>query len=93
VLFTQRTAHLADHAGEIAFPGGKIEAVDASPAAAVASKLAMTRLLQPLESALNITALDQSFDHLDGPVLPTHSNKYRGVVASRPHFHERLVAD
>ena len=34
VLFTQRTAHLADHAGEIAFPGGKIEAVDASPAAA-----------------------------------------------------------
>jgi hypothetical protein len=51
------------------------------------------RLLQPLESALNITALDQSFDHLDGPVLPTHSNKYRGVVASRPHFHERLVAD
>ena len=34
MLFTQRTAHLADHAGEIAFPGGKIEAVDASPAAA-----------------------------------------------------------
>ena len=34
VLFTQRTAHFADHAGEIAFPGGKIEAVDASPAAA-----------------------------------------------------------
>ena len=32
VLFTRRTAHLADHAGEIAFPGGKIEAVDASPA-------------------------------------------------------------
>src|SRR5262245_19718830 len=34
VLFTQRTAHLADHAGQIAFPGGKIEAGDASPAAA-----------------------------------------------------------
>ena len=34
VLFTQRTAHLADNAGEIAFRGGKIEAVDASPAAA-----------------------------------------------------------
>ena len=34
VLFTQRTAHLADHAGEIAFPGGKIDAADASPAAA-----------------------------------------------------------
>jgi hypothetical protein len=30
VLFTQRTAHLADHAGEIAFPGGEIDAVDAT---------------------------------------------------------------
>jgi len=33
VLFTQRTAHLKDHAGQISFPGGKIEAEDASPAA------------------------------------------------------------
>ena len=31
VLLTQRSAHLADHAGQIAFPGGKIEAADASP--------------------------------------------------------------
>ena len=34
VLFTQRTAHLSDHAGEISFPGGKIDASDISPAAA-----------------------------------------------------------
>jgi 8-oxo-dGTP pyrophosphatase MutT (NUDIX family) len=34
VLLTQRTAHLKDHAGQISFPGGKIEAGDASPAAA-----------------------------------------------------------
>jgi len=31
VLLTQRSVHLADHAGQIAFPGGKIEATDASP--------------------------------------------------------------
>jgi len=31
VLLTQRSAHLAEHAGQIAFPGGKIEASDASP--------------------------------------------------------------
>jgi 8-oxo-dGTP pyrophosphatase MutT (NUDIX family) len=31
VLLTQRAAHLNDHAGQISFPGGKIEAGDASP--------------------------------------------------------------
>jgi 8-oxo-dGTP pyrophosphatase MutT (NUDIX family) len=31
VLLTQRSANLADHAGQIAFPGGKIDATDATP--------------------------------------------------------------
>ncbi|HEX9195581.1 MAG TPA: CoA pyrophosphatase [Azonexus sp.] len=31
VLLTQRTAHLRDHAGQISFPGGRVEAADASP--------------------------------------------------------------
>jgi 8-oxo-dGTP pyrophosphatase MutT (NUDIX family) len=31
VLLTQRSPHLADHAGQIAFPGGKIEVNDATP--------------------------------------------------------------
>jgi len=30
VLFTQRTAHLDAHAGQISFPGGRVEAADAS---------------------------------------------------------------
>src|ERR1700761_4465957 len=31
VLLTQRSAHLSEHAGQISFPGGKIEATDVSP--------------------------------------------------------------
>jgi 8-oxo-dGTP pyrophosphatase MutT (NUDIX family) len=34
VLLTQRTTELSSHAGQIAFPGGKIDAGDASPLAA-----------------------------------------------------------
>lgn len=30
LLFTQRTPHLEDHAGQISFPGGRVEADDAS---------------------------------------------------------------
>ena len=30
VLFTQRTAHLTDHAGQISFPGGRVETHDHS---------------------------------------------------------------
>ena len=30
VLFTQRTAHLFDHAGQISFPGGRVETADSS---------------------------------------------------------------
>lgn len=31
LLLTQRTAHLHDHAGQISFPGGRVETTDASP--------------------------------------------------------------
>ena len=34
VLLTQRTAELASHAGQVAFPGGKIDPSDKSPVAA-----------------------------------------------------------
>jgi len=34
VLLTQRTAHLSDHAGQIAFPGGRIEPSDRDAVAA-----------------------------------------------------------
>jgi 8-oxo-dGTP pyrophosphatase MutT (NUDIX family) len=31
VVFTQRTAHLSDHAGQISFPGGRCDADDCDP--------------------------------------------------------------
>jgi 8-oxo-dGTP pyrophosphatase MutT (NUDIX family) len=34
VILTERTKHLAAHAGQVAFPGGKIDPADATPAAA-----------------------------------------------------------
>lgn len=34
LLLTRRTDHLASHAGQVAFPGGKIEGTDATPLAA-----------------------------------------------------------
>ncbi|MGB8818400.1 MAG: CoA pyrophosphatase [Rhizobiaceae bacterium] len=34
IILTQRTAHLAKHGGQVAFPGGKIDPQDASPEAA-----------------------------------------------------------
>ncbi|CAM4145506.1 CoA pyrophosphatase [Bordetella muralis] len=33
IMLTQRTAHLYDHAGQISFPGGRVETSDASPIA------------------------------------------------------------
>jgi 8-oxo-dGTP pyrophosphatase MutT (NUDIX family) len=53
VILTQRTADLPSHAGQIAFPGGKIEAGDATPVGAALREAEeeiglASRLVEPL---------------------------------------------
>ena len=47
VLLTQRTDHLYDHAGQISFPGGRIEDGDATPEAAALRETAEEVGLNP----------------------------------------------
>ena len=71
VLFTQRTAHLTDHGGQISFPGGKIDAGDQSPAAA-ALREAEEEIALPRRFVAPIGYLDihmTPFGHRIMPVL------------------------
>jgi 8-oxo-dGTP pyrophosphatase MutT (NUDIX family) len=84
VLLTQRAAHLADHAGQIAFPGGKIDATDTSP------------LDTALREAEEEIGLDRAFVHPIGylgvygtgfgfRILPTVARVQPGFALSINH--------
>jgi 8-oxo-dGTP pyrophosphatase MutT (NUDIX family) len=70
VLLTQRTADLASHAGQIAFPGGKIEPRDATPAAA-AMREAEEEIGLPHDRIEPIGYLDLYLTFSGFRVLPT----------------------
>jgi 8-oxo-dGTP pyrophosphatase MutT (NUDIX family) len=83
VILTERTEHLSAHAGQIAFPGGKVEADDASPLA--------TALRETREEI----ALDGAFIEPLG-YLPTYRTGTGFIITPavalvRPGF--KLVAD
>jgi 8-oxo-dGTP pyrophosphatase MutT (NUDIX family) len=82
VLFTQRTSHLRDHAGQISFPGGKIDASDESPTAAA------------LREAEEEIALARSFveplGYLDIHVTPFGHRILPVLARVRPDFALRL---
>jgi len=85
VLFTQRAVHLLDHAGQVSFPGGKIEAGDASPMAAAlreaAEEIGLDRgFIEPLGY------LDLYMTTLGYRIVPT-------VARIEPGFHLELNRD
>jgi 8-oxo-dGTP pyrophosphatase MutT (NUDIX family) len=82
VLLTQRTAHLKDHAGQISFPGGKIEAEDASPASA-ALREAEEEIGLPPRLVEPVGYLDLYMTTLGYRIVPT-------VARVTPGFHLRL---
>ena len=89
VLFTQRTAHLRDHAGQISFPGGKIDADDESPAAA-ALREAEEEIALPRHLVQPIGYLDVHLTPFGHRILPLLARVQPGFA---PRFNEGEVDD
>lgn len=62
VLLTKRSAALAQHAGQVSFPGGRVESTDASPAAAALREAAEELAIDPARVVL----LGRLPDHATG---------------------------
>lgn len=78
VLLTERTTHLSTHSGQVAFPGGRADATDASPAATA------------LREAHEEVGLEARFAELIG-ALPTYETGTAFVITPvvalvRPDF-------
>lgn len=84
VLFTRRTEVLRHHAGQISFPGGRIEADDADPVAAA--------LREAHEEVGLGAALSSPLGYLDPFVTITGFHVFPVVATVRGHYVPRLQA-
>ena len=78
VILTRRAAHLREHSGQVAFPGGKIDARDASPLAA-ALREAQEEIGLDLRHAEPIGYLDPYLTGTGFRVIPV-------LARVSPHF-------
>src|SRR6516162_9254229 len=85
VLLTQRTANLADHPGQISFPGGKIDASDESPAA--------TALREAEEEIALCRRFVEPIGYLDIHMTPFGHRIVPVLARVRPGFALRLNRD
>jgi len=89
VLFTQRTAHLRTHAGQISFPGGAIEDGDANAVDAALRETFEETGIEP-ERVGPFGYLD-GFETVSGYFVSPVTAFVRGDYAAKPDPHE--VAD
>ena len=88
VLFTRRTSHLHDHAGQISFPGGRAEPDDASPRETALRETAEEIGLAPARSR-------SSAPHRlhDGHGLPRHAGRRARRAPLRAELDDFEVAE
>jgi len=84
VLLTQRTAHLPQHAGQIAFPGGKIDAGDATTLGFRIVPV-VARVTPDFTLTLNPGEVDNAFEVPLAFVMEvanhqTHSREWQGMM-------------
>ncbi len=82
ILLTQRAAHLSNHAGQIAFPGGRIEESDAGPMAAALREAEEEVGLQP--------DVIEPLGYLDGCLTGTGFHVVPLVALVKPNFSLKL---
>ena len=84
VLLTQRTEHLPSHAGQVAFPGGKLEPSDAGPLAAA--------LRETMEEIGLVSSAIEPLGYLDGYLTGTGFHVVPVVAFVQPDFSLSLDA-
>lgn len=90
VLLTQRTAHLADHAGQVSFPGGRVEEEDADITAAALREAEEEVGLRP--SSVEVAGTLEDHGTVSGFRVTPVVGVIRPPVAFVPHVHEVVEA-